>query len=90
VNVTRGNEDGKNASWGDISTVWVDARDGVGGSQHGSQQVATTNLYSLVVARRFASRRQSHPYLPRRVRLRGISIWAWASAALVDVSSTGT
>jgi hypothetical protein len=64
VNVTRGNEDGKNASWGDISTVWVDARDGVGGSQHGSQQVATTNLYSLVVARRFASRRQSHPYLP--------------------------
>ena len=50
MNVTRGNEDGKNASWGDISTVWVDALDGVRGSQHGSQQVATTNLYSLVVA----------------------------------------
>jgi hypothetical protein len=30
--------------------VWVDALDGVSGSQHGSQQVATTNLDFPVVA----------------------------------------
>jgi hypothetical protein len=44
VNVTRGTEDSKNASWGDISTVWMDALDGVRSSQHNSQRFAASDL----------------------------------------------
>ena len=49
MNVTRGTEDSKNTSSGDISTVCADALDGVRGNQDGSQQLGGTNHDSLVV-----------------------------------------